>query len=278
MTDNDLLGSEQQTSPLEAEDVISAFPWREGYQQDPGSRKEQQDTIGLVQGTYQEKPALLAVLADGMGGMKDGVEFSRIVADYHREHFQEILDQVSTPPGVLLSLALRANAEANKIYDEDYPGGTTLVSALFIEDVFYTLSIGDSRITLFRKNSRLNQYVPLQINREHVLGAALDERAWMGYIPLEDAEGNMYRHSLTSCLGPNKVKRIDLTDYPTRFIGGDQLLLMSDGIFKTVPEEELAIYLENSPETAAVKIVEAVRSRKAKGQDNMSVIIVQKAV
>lgn len=276
MTDSNLLTAEQQMTPLEAEDVISTFYWRKGYQQDPGSRKEQQDTIGLALGNYQEKPALLAVLADGMGGMKDGVEFSRIVANYHCEHFQEVLNQSNSAPGVLLSLALRANAEANKIYDEDYPGGTTLVSALFIEDTFYTLSIGDSRITLFRKNNRLNQYVPLQINREHVLGAALDERAWMGYIPLEDAEGNMYRHSLTSCLGPNKVKRVDLTDYPTRFIGGDQLLLMSDGIFKTVPEEELAIYLENSPETAADKIVEAVRNRKAKGQDNMSVIIVQR--
>ena len=276
MIDSNLMVSEQQTAPLEAEDVISTFYWRKGYQQDPGSRKEQQDTVGLALGNYREKPALLAVLADGMGGMKDGIEFSRIVANYHCEHFQETLNQVNTAPGVLLSLALRANAEANKIYDEDYPGGTTLVSALFIEDTFYTLSIGDSRITLFRKNNRLKQYVPLQINREHVLGAVLDERAWMGYIPLEDAEGNMYRHSLTSCLGPNKVKRVDLTDYPTRFVGGDQLLLMSDGIFKTVPEEELAIYLENSPETAADKIVEAVRNRKTKGQDNMSVIIVQR--
>ena len=52
--------------------------------------------------------------------------------------------------------------------------------------------------------------------------------------------------------------------------------MMSDGIFKTVPEEELAIYLEDSPETAADKIVEAVRNRRVKGQDNMSVIIVQK--
>ena len=277
MTDGILLTSEQKTSPLESEEVISAFYWKTGYQQDPGSRKEQQDSIGLVRGTYHGKQALLAVLADGMGGMKDGVEFSKIVADYHCEHFQETLNQVSTAPGVLLSLALRANAEANKIYDEDDPGGTTLVSALFIEDVFYTLSIGDSRITLFRKN-RQDQYVPLQINREHVLGAALDERAWMGYIPLEDAEENMYRHSLTSCLGPDKVRRVDLTDYPTHLRGGDQLLLMSDGIFKTVPEEELAIYLEESPETAADKIVEAVRSRKAKGQDNMSVIIVQKKV
>jgi hypothetical protein len=45
---------------------------RLGYQQNIGSRKEQQDSFRLALGSNKGKPALLAVLADGMGGMSDG--------------------------------------------------------------------------------------------------------------------------------------------------------------------------------------------------------------
>ena len=275
MTDINPLIEDSFFSDSETEDTIWASYWKTGYKQDPGSRKEQQDRIGLATGKYHGKTALLAVLADGMGGMKNGAEFSRITVDYHCEHFQEILDQVEPLSGVLLALALKANAEANKIYDEDNPGGTTLISALLIDHCFYSLSVGDSRIVLFRKNDRLNRFAPLQINREHLLGAALDERAWMGFIAREDAEENMFRNSLTSCIGLPKVKRLDFSDYPTRLIPGDRLLLMSDGVFKTVPETELAGHLENDPQTAANLIIEDVCSRGAKSQDNMSVIIIE---
>ncbi len=276
MTDCNPLITEAYSIDPEVENIISASFWKKGFQQNIGSRNEQQDRIGLALGEYREKPALLAVLADGMGGMKNGAEFSRITVDYHCRHFQETLDHVNTPPGVLLALALKANAEACKIYDEDAPGGTTLVSVLLIDDIFYTLSIGDSRIVLFRENKQVNRFIPLQINREHVLGAALDERAWLGYISREDAEENMFRHTLTSCIGLPKVKRLDLTDYPTRLIPGDRLLLMSDGIFKTVPETELAEHLNNDPQVAADRIVEDVCSRGARSQDNMSVIVIEK--
>jgi len=250
--------------------------WKVGYQQDPGNRKEQQDCVGFAVGESRGKPVLLAVLADGMGGMKNGADFSRIAVSYHCEHFQEMLDQVRTAPGILLSLALRANTEANRIYNEDHPGGTTLISALFTDEYFHILSIGDSRITLFRKAGRTIGYVPLQMNRDHVLGAALDERAWMGYISHDDAEGNIFRHSLTSSIGPRKVRRIDFTDYPTRLLKGDRLMLSSDGIYKTVPEPELAAYMEDDPTRASCRIIQEVKSRDAKDQDNMSVLIVQR--
>ena len=212
MTDHSQLTSNPDPFRMEPDKAVTVGCWKIGYQQDPGDRKEQQDCVGFAVGVLREKPVLLAVLADGMGGMKNGADFSRITVSYHCEHFQETLKEVRTFPGILLALALHANKEANAIYNEDHPGGTTLISALFTEQVFYTLSIGDSRITLFRKIGQRGGYVPLQINREHVLGAALDERAWMGYISHDDAEGNIFRHSLTSSIGPGKVKRIDIVD------------------------------------------------------------------
>lgn len=268
--------NDQPAKGLESAEVISSLYWKVGADSNIGSRSQQQDSYGVVLGDLKDRPALLAVLADGMGGMKNGKEFSQMAVDFHISHFQETLDRLSDPRLILLSLALRANEETAKIYDEEEPGGTTLVTALFVGDRFYTLSIGDSRICLFRKNVRLNRYVPLQLNREHVLGASLDERAWMGQIAFEDAAENMYRDSLTSAVGGSNIRRIDLPEGSTRFIGGDKLALMSDGIYRSMTEAELAEEMDLRPNEATSRIVGRVVEKKLPHQDNMTIVVVER--
>ena len=97
--------NETKTGKLERADVISTLYWKVGYAQDIGSRSEQQDSVGAVLGTFHDKPALLAVLADGMGGMKNGAEFSRITVDFHLENFQRLLNSTDRLPFVLLAAA-----------------------------------------------------------------------------------------------------------------------------------------------------------------------------
>lgn len=258
------------------EDTNGIFDWRPGARCDIGSRKEQQDDYGITMGTYMGKPALLAVLADGMGGMKDGAQFSWITVEYLMKHFQDALDTEAVPPDILLTLAQEANIEANKIYDEDKPGGTTLIAGMFVEDCFYMLSVGDSRVYLFRKPAAINRYVPLQLNREHVLGPTLDTRAWLGKISFEDAEENMYRDSLVSAIGPERIRRIDRTQEAIKLQIGDKIVFMSDGIYRSVSEEEIAADLEFSPDKASDEIVRHVLQKKMPHQDNMSVIIIER--
>lgn len=263
----------QQT---EGAGTIPVLSWKIGCAQNIGSRSEQQDSIDTVPGVFRDKPVLLAVLADGMGGMKNGAEYSRITVDFHRNHFQRILDASKDLPSALLSLALQANEEAHKIYDESKPGGTTLVAALLTDECFYTLSVGDSRICLYRKNRKLNCLVPLQLNREHVLGQALDESAWMGRISFEDAESSMLRNSLTSAVGPDHIRYIDRTLNATAFLKGDKLALMSDGIYRALSDMEIAADMEEAPEEAAEKIIRHVCGKKIPHQDNMSIVIIEK--
>lgn len=274
MSDKDLKKIDAESA--EGTGVISAPCWKTGYAQHIGSRREQQDKMGTVWGSFHGRPALLAVLADGMGGMENGAAFSRIAVDFQLENFQRILDSAKHLPYVLLSLALQANAEAHKIYDENKPGGTTLVTALFFDDRFYTLSVGDSRICLYRRNEKLGSFVPLQLNREHVLGAALDESAWMGRISFDDAENNMYRASLTSSIGGSRIRHIDLAEHPTRFIIGDRVALMSDGVYGALTEMEIAADMEKDPAEAAAAIVRHVCGKKIPHQDNMSILIVER--
>lgn len=274
MSDKDLnkIGAER----LEKTGAIHTPYWKIGYAQDIGSRSEQQDNLGTVWGSFHDRPALLAVLADGMGGMKDGAAFSRIAVEFHLENFQRVMDSTKYPPYALLSLALQANTEAHKIYDENKPGGTTLVSALFFDDCFYTLSVGDSRICLYRRNGKTDSFAPLQLNREHVLGAALDESAWMGKISFDDAENNMYRASLTSAIGGGRIRHVDLAENPTRFIVGDRVALMSDGVYGSLSEMEIAADMGKDPTEAAAAIVRHVCGRKLPHQDNMSILIVER--
>ena len=267
---------EKQKKPLERAEVIDTLYWKTGYTQNIGSRKEQQDNLCVVRGTLCNKPALLAVVADGMGGMEDGAAFSRIVVDYHRQHFQEVLNSEAAPADLLLALAIGANRAANQIYDDEKPGGTTLISALFTGNYFYTLSVGDSRLYLFRRKASLNRYVPLQLNREHVLGTALDERAWFGKISFEDAKNNRFRDSLTAGLGPPRMRKVDQMVNPTRFQGGDKLALMSDGIYRSLTDAELAADMEGSPDEASERIVKHILDKRIPRQDNMTILIIER--
>lgn len=282
---------QDNASGSDFQSFISAFYWKTGKAQDIGKRAEQQDSIGIQLANSENTNALLAVLADGMGGMHDGAEFSRIAVETHMESFQSALNSYQKPENILLSLALQANSNANRIYDEAEPGGTTLLSVLFLDKKqnesghllkkevgieqkeysrFYFLSVGDSRIYLLRDKKLL------QLNREHVLSAKLDERAWFGFISLEDAEGNMYRNSLTACIGEDRIRTVDVSNSPTKFMSGDKLILMSDGIFRELSEAELVGDLSFPPQEAAEKIVSHIKEKADPNQDNMSIIIIEK--
>ena len=246
------------------------LPWTVGSCQHIGSRKEQQDSFGKKYGIFRDKTVLLAVLADGMGGMKDGAEFSRITVQTHLDQFESAINKYENPKDVLLFLAHESNCAANKIYNPDKPGGTTLISAFFYDKYMYFLSVGDSRINLVRNNKTL------QLNREHVFGAVLDERAWMGFIPQEDADGSILRDRLLSSVGEPKIRRLDIIRNPIELLPGDRIVLMSDGIYRTLSDEEIISDFTPSPQESAETIVAHVVSKANKDQDNNSILIVEK--
>lgn len=249
---------------------IVSSEWAVGGCQHIGSRKEQQDSYGHVSGVYRDRPTLLAVLADGMGGMNDGAAFSRLAVQTHTDFFQVALDKYRIPYNVLLGLAIASNQSAAKIYDPDKPGGTTLISAMFLREYLYFLSVGDSRICLVRDRKMM------QLNREHLFGTILDERAWMGFIPQEDVVDNLLRDRLSSSIGEPKLRRVDLIEHPIALLPGDRILLMSDGVYRALSDDEIVRDFLPSPQGTADKIIDHVQSKHLSGQDNNSILIVEK--
>ena len=250
--------------------TIESFYWSFAMGQETGTRPEQQDSVGVSSGTFQGRPAMLAVLADGMGGMSNGAEFSRIAVETHLREFREKLETHDSLTDILLALAFDANRETFRIQNPDSPGGTTLVSAILHEDSFSFLSVGDSRIYLLR-GGRL-----LQLNREHTLGPRLDERAFLGRIPMEEAKNHQSRAALISSIGDESPYRVDFSECPVHMFAGDKLVLVSDGVYNSVSDRDLEEMLTEDPEPAKNKVLEEIKKLGLAYQDNNSILIVEK--
>ena len=98
----------------------------------------------------------------------------------------------------------------------------------------------------------------------------------MGKISLEEARNDSQRHALTSFIGMGEVERIDRSMHPLHLSPGDKVLLMSDGVFGTVPDEEMARLAGPVDAVAAARNLEnAVLAAQKPGQDNFTAIILE---
>ena len=141
-----------------------------------GARTRQEDTWGTQPSPpAQEADArLLAVLADGMGGMPAGDKASSVALSAFLDSYRAL----DLPAADRLRHALaHANREIG-IAVEGNPSldgmGCTLVSALFFPDRCEWLSVGDSLIVLVRHGA------VYRVNPLHIYANELDEQVRRG--------------------------------------------------------------------------------------------------
>jgi len=230
-----------------------------------GSRQAQQDSFGIkaVDG------GLFAVVADGMGGLSDGDKISQMIVKTMLHDAKEI--RPGPKDQTLFEMVSHANHEVNRMLGstEYFKSGSTVVAALIEKERFHWVSVGDSRVYLYR-NERL-----IQLNREHTYEAELLVRAVNGEIPFDDITSNKERHGLTSFIGMGELKYIDGSRRGIRIHQGDRLLLMTDGVFNTVSEEEICQVMDRAANArdAANKLYDRVLSYENKRQDNFTAVI-----
>lgn len=70
----------------------------------------------------------------------------------------------------------------------------------------------------------------------------------------------------------------DISDKPFRLLPGDVLLLCSDGLYRTVTDQELQILLFHSQniQDAAEQICTLIQQRMDPEQDNVTFILIEK--
>lgn len=230
-----------------------------------GARASQQDSFSVSPEELLPTHGLLAVVADGMGGLADGDRVSQTAVSA----FMEGLYAAPQPaPEQLLPILLTAaNRAVNELLGPEglNSGGCTLVAGLLREGMFYCLSVGDSRICLLRDG------VLLQLNREHIYRNELILRAVNGEGGLAEAEALQGGGGLTSFLGMGRLLQLDLPAQPLTVRSGDRLILMSDGVYNALSEPELTAALE--AEDAAGALRTAIAGKAYANQDNYTAVI-----
>lgn len=231
-----------------------------------GKRSSQQDSLGLI----NVQGGILAIVADGMGGLSDGDRVSQKIV-------YTMLNDGSNRPasalsGNLLQLVSHANAEVNQMLSGtgQYISGSTVIAVLAEPNRFQWVSVGDSRIYLYRGGGLL------QINREHVYEVELLERAVNREMSFQDARSHAKKKSITSFIGMGELKHIDESLQPVKMQRGDKVLLTTDGLFNTLSDDEIVAILsaEPDPVKAASALESAVLAKNNPHQDNFSSILI----
>lgn len=234
-----------------------------------GDRESQQDCFSVSPEDLYESHGILAAVADGMGGLEDGDQVSQTAVTAVMNAFYTLPGEA--PHSLLLKLLYAANGAVNHFLGVDRIGqsGSTLVLGLLKEGKFYFLSVGDSRICLYRDG------ILTQLNREHSYGRELELRAVNGEGTLEEAQTHPRAAGLTSYLGMGQLKWLDQPNVPILVRPGDRFLLMSDGVYNALTEQELCHALTLDAQAAAEALGQTIDDKKWPGQDNYTAVVLQ---
>jgi len=223
--------------------------------------------------TVRAEPATnLVVLCDGMGGHRAGEVASRIAVDTFFETAvsdasNDSLPRLPSAPPCTTTM-LRAARTANEAVhsaaqaQESYRGmGCTLVALRLLDNTATFVSVGDSRLYLFRAG-RLHL-----ISQDHTRLRMLEQ---MGY-KLDPAEMKQLQGMLIRAMGTKPEIEIDHGHSPT--LSGDMWLLCSDGLTDELNDEQIAAVLERAA-NAESAVEECVHlAIESGGRDNVSVAV-----
>lgn len=222
----------------------------------------------------------LFVVADGMGGHSAGEVASRLAIDAIVGFVRRSVDrgEFSWPYGIDPNLSFDGNRLRTAIYlanrrvfraaeeHDDYTGmGTTVVSALLADSTLIVGHVGDSRLYVM-SDAGLVQLTNDDSWAATILADELrDDKAALARNPM--------RNVLTNVLGAREQTDIHLSEVPLQ--GGELLLLCSDGLHGTLPNEAIQQILteHNDLPTAAQALIDAALD--AGSRDNVTALLVR---
>ena len=248
-----------------------------GSAQDIGARVYQEDAFAfsdLTNSAFCEHGGVLAIAADGVGGLAYGSEVSqlsvlRFVSAYHEKKAEESICDA-------LHRALHsANAAAYEFacsHGDGVEVGTTLSAAVVHRAMIYHISVGDTRIY------RASQKEVRQLSTDHNFGEVLDEMAERNELSSEEALQDPQRNHLTSFLGAKNIFAIDYGEEPNELTPGESIIICTDGLYGAVSEEDFCALYSPQPRTLCANLVKNALDSSIPEQDNITVVALTRPV
>ena len=219
-----------------------------------------------------ELPFGLYVIADGMGGHKNGEIASelaiRTVVGYILTEIYTPLMSLNPKQGELsFSEVFHAGIEKanSEIIKKSYGGGTTVTAILIVGERMTLAHVGDSRIYSVDKKGNLNA-----LTRDHSLVQRLQE---LGQITPEEASVHPQRNVLYRALGQGEPFDPEIISDKRPESG--YLLVCSDGLWSIVDQKILSAIFRSgvSAQDICDRLIDAAND--AGGPDNISAILVE---
>jgi protein phosphatase len=245
-------------------------------------RKQNEDRLKITpfRTGLKQTPALLAVIADGIGGHPAGEVAAQMAVDSITRRVSRRLgaDRAKT-----LVNSIRSASREILNHGLNHPGqlgmGTTIACALIVGRQLFTASVGDSRIYLIRERRIL------QLSEDHTwVREMLDRRL----ISPEQAVGHPNSHVIRRFVGSANPPEVDLrmrlslteSDYVsfqnqgTKLLPGDKLLLCTDGLTDLVADAEIKSAVVGVPITQSLDVLVELANGRG-GLDNISIILLE---
>ncbi len=224
------------------------------------------------------RDALLAVVADGIGGHQAGEIAAQITVDTIQNSLTSFggSDPLPAIEAAVIE-AGRAVSKAAAVESEHEGMGSTLALAFVIQDKLHITTVGDSRIYLLR-DGRLRQ-----LSIDHTW---IQEAIEYDILTPEEARGHPQAHVLRRHIGGEQLPEPDLrlrlrdgesdkdarNNQGTKLKNEDRLLLCTDGLTDMVPDMEIYHALASMPPEEAIEHL-LDRALKAGGNDNITIAV-----
>ncbi|MBC9784325.1 serine/threonine-protein phosphatase [Heliobacterium chlorum] len=237
-----------------------------------GRREEQQDAFGfsdIDDLTSVLNGGVMAIVADGMGGLSCGRQASQLaVRTMLYEYYHESC-RTSVPEALWKSVHKANTAILQLAMESNLAGqtGTTLAAAVIYRDMLFWVTVGDSRVYLYRQGKLT------RLNADHNYRLDLLKKSAQGDFGRKEAEAHAEGAHLTSYLGLTDLERIDRNIRPYTLFAGDRILLCSDGFYANLSEQEIAEALAGDPQKACYVLADRVLALNRPDQDNLTVAI-----
>jgi protein phosphatase len=228
---------------------------------------------------YLPESERLAIVADGMGGHASGEVASRLAVDTISGFFKATQEeqQLTWPFKMdkghrydvnrMITAIKLANLKIHEQAQKDprcHGMGTTVVSALFLDDALVVGHVGDSRLYRRRENSFE------QITEDHSL---LNDYIKMKHLSPDEIAAFPHKNVIVRALGMKDTVQVDVhVDAPKL---GDVYIICSDGLSGMVKDEEISeiAMAEKDLDVVCERLI--TTANKNGGLDNVTVVAVR---